>query len=175
MNKIKTITSISFALIVLVQSALNAGNCGKSCCPKCKTPCVLKVEEGTEEKYCWNIEEKTVCIPKVRFSWQWPFQKKKQCSDCSASCSCKTCCNPPKLGRSRVVNTLVKHTYECPACKYSWEPQKCSPCESSCCNTTASVQPAVPANKNVRLTAAATSAKTATAQFRLSDSRTSEK
>lgn len=172
MIKLKTIASATFALLVLVQASLIAADCGRGCCPKCKTPCVLKVEEGTEEKHCWNIEKKTVCIPRVRFSWQWPFQKKK-CSDCSASCSDQNCCTPPKLGRSRVVNTLVKHTYECPVCKYSWEPRKCATCTtctSGCCADASSAQPAVPASE-VQLTSAVRPAVESKVQFRLSDSQ----
>ncbi|MEM7476813.1 MAG: hypothetical protein AAF483_17655 [Planctomycetota bacterium] len=126
--------SFLFAIMIAGQSWVFAdGNCKKSCCPKCKTPCVLKVEQGTEEKHCWKIEEKVVCIPRVTFSWQWPWEKKsKGCSsgcdtDCDGSC-CTPNCPPPKLARSRTVKTLVKHEYECPVCKYSWEPRSCEPC-----------------------------------------------
>ena len=122
--------SLALTLAVFASSALAGGICKKSCCPKCKTPCVLKIEEGTEEKHCWKIEEKVVCIPRVTFSWQWPFQKKKCKTQCDAGCS-KPCCAPPKLARSRTVLRLVKHEYECPTCKYVWEPKECTPCTSA--------------------------------------------
>lgn len=128
-------------LVTVLPSTLFAGGVCRSCCPKCNTPCVLNVEEGTETKHCWKLEEKTVCIPRVTFSWQWPFQKKKTCG--GASCDqagCVTCCKPPKIARSRTVCVLVKHEYECPVCKYTWEPKKTVPCESDCTETTAAKQ-----------------------------------
>ncbi len=124
-----------FAAAILFGALLSpamAGD-GKACCPKCKTFCELKVEEGTEEKHCWKVKPKAICIPRVTFSWQWPWDKKKipaQCDgNCDGGCS-KPCCAPPKLARTRTVCTLEKHTYECPTCKYKWVPKEAKNCAS---------------------------------------------
>lgn len=140
------LAACSFAL--LLTSSISAGDrCKKSCCPKCSTPCVLKVEPGTETKHCWKVETKTICIPKVSFSWQWPFQKAKKCtSKCDVSCNLP-CCAPPKLSRSRQVKRLVKHEYECPSCKYTWEakePCACSTC-TGCTDTADLIDATIPA------------------------------
>lgn len=127
---------LGLIVLAIVSTMLNTSYAvkhKKQCCPKCSTPCVLKVSEGTESKHCWKIESKTICIPKVRFSWQWPGQKKKSCGNCDSSCdgTCgKSCCEPPIFGRSREICVLIKHEYECPQCKYSWEPKE----KENCCD-----------------------------------------
>lgn len=134
------------ALLVLLgtSSVLAGDKCRKACCPQCETCCELKIEEGTEEKHCWKTKEKTVCIPKVTFSWQWPFQKKKACEqNCDASCN-KPCCAPPKLSRTRKVCTLVKETFECPVCKYKWVPKEETPCTTCEVGEMAQLGPVAP-------------------------------
>ncbi|MFK7734586.1 MAG: hypothetical protein AB8B50_01070 [Pirellulaceae bacterium] len=128
-NRVKRFAAVALVLAALCSPVLAGGKSKKSCCPKCKTCCELKVEEGTEEKHCWKVESKVVCIPRVTFSWQWPFQKKKCKQTCDANCM-KPCCAPPKLARTRTVCTLVKHTYECPSCKYKWVPKEAATCDS---------------------------------------------
>ncbi|MFN3192364.1 MAG: hypothetical protein ACE361_17770 [Aureliella sp.] len=117
----------AFLALIGSNSVVAGDICRNASCPKCETCCELKVEEGTEEKHCWKTEKKTVCIPKVTFSWQWPFQKKKSQQNCDASCN-KPCCEPPKLAKTRKVCTLVKETFECPVCKYKWGPKESTPC-----------------------------------------------
>ena len=133
--KTRSFKSQCLALLLVLGALLSpsyAGD-GKACCPKCKTCCELKVEEGTEEKHCWKVKPKVICIPRVTFSWQWPWDKKKCDSKCDASCDggCnKPGCAPPKLARTRTVCTLEKHTYECPTCKYKWVPKEATSCAS---------------------------------------------
>lgn len=82
-------------------------------CPHCGDACYPTVTKGTETKYCWNVDTKAICIPKVRFPWE------AKC--CNKGCG-KDGCVTPKCGRTKEVNVLVKHEYECSVCKYSWDP-----------------------------------------------------
>ena len=101
---------------VLASSWTNIGQSGEeghgSHCPRCHETCYPTVTKDKEEKQCWNVETKTICIPKVRFPWE------SRC--CDKGCG-KDGCLPPKPGRTRTVNVLVPHKYECSTCKYSWD------------------------------------------------------
>lgn len=90
------------------------GGCNRSraFCPHCGDACYPTVTKGKETKTCWNVEEKAICIPKVRFPWE------KSC--CDKGCG-KDGCIPPKCGSTKYVNVLMKHEYECSTCKYSWD------------------------------------------------------
>lgn len=81
-------------------------------CPHCGDACYPTVTKGKETKTCWNVETIPICIPKVRFPWE------NSC--CSKGCG-KDGCVPPKCGRTKYVNVLMKHEYECSTCKYSWD------------------------------------------------------
>ncbi|HRX81372.1 MAG TPA: hypothetical protein P5307_20020 [Pirellulaceae bacterium] len=85
-------------------------------CPHCGDACYPTVTKGKETKTCWNVESVAICIPKVRFPWE---------SNCGKGCGGKDCgkenCVPPKCGRTKYVNVLMKHEYECSTCKYSWD------------------------------------------------------
>jgi hypothetical protein len=81
-------------------------------CPHCGDACYPTVTKGKETKHCWNVESRAICIPKVRFPWE--------SSCCSKGCG-KEGCVPPKCGRTKYVNVLIKHEYECSTCKYSWD------------------------------------------------------
>lgn len=73
----------------------------KKSCPKCDCDfCELKVSKSKEEKTCFEVKQKEVCIPAVTLPW------KKNC--------------PPTRSKVRVVNVLSKKKYECPSCKYEW-------------------------------------------------------
>ena len=90
------------------------GGCSRSraFCPHCGDACYPTVTKGTETKTCWNVETKSICIPRIRFPWE------KAC--CDKGCG-KDGCVPPKCGRTKCVNVLMKHEYECSTCKYSWD------------------------------------------------------
>lgn len=76
-------------------------SCGRQRCPKCECEdCVLVAAPAEVTKVCFQTEQKLVCIPKVRLPWQ-------------------QCC-PPTRAKSRVVNTLKLHAYQCPTCSYTW-------------------------------------------------------
>lgn len=105
--------------------------CSDCCvtCPQCSTSCKtckLKVEEGEESKSCWKVECKEICVPRIVWPWQ------------------KTCCNPHANNGAcvKTVKVLVKHSYKCPTCEYSWSPEDgCSGdgcCSDGGCNGCAS-------------------------------------
>ena len=103
----------------------NAGTCAQRCgilCPHCGEPCMATVTKGKETKHCWEVEAKTICIPKVRFPWELCGK------GCGKGCGGKDCgnstCLPPKCGRTKCVRVLVKHEYECTVCKYSFDIDK---------------------------------------------------
>jgi hypothetical protein len=66
------------------------------------------LEYTKEKKTCFKIEQKLVCVPKVRLPW------KKDC--------------PPGISKTRTVTVLKKHSYECEQCGYKWsvlDPEVC--------------------------------------------------
>ncbi len=98
-------------------------------CPSCNHCCNLDAEEVDEEKTCFEVESKEICIPRVVFPWQ-----KKTCRSCD-SCSglgCNACVhNGAKVRRICVLKTKK---YNCPKCKYTWTPEE-NGCDVGCCGT----------------------------------------
>ena len=76
-------------------------------CPSCHHYCKLSVDKEKVKNYCWEVECKPVCVPRVHFPWE---------------CGC-----PPKCAKVIHVNVLKKKEYECEECKYTWtpEPEEC--------------------------------------------------
>jgi hypothetical protein len=80
-------------------------DCGCVACPQCdQETCKLELDKSKVKKTCFKVEQKTICIPKVRMPWQ-------------------ACC-PPSSSKTRSITVLKKHTYECPDCSYKWTVQK---------------------------------------------------
>ena len=117
-------------------------------CPQCNGCCELKSEKVDEDKHCWKVECKTICIPRIVFPWQKPGHGhghgKGCCDSCTGGCDdscrgdrcCNECCNH-NGAKVRVVKVLKKHSYTCPACKYSWTPPEgCGDgcCDDGCCD-----------------------------------------
>lgn len=119
--------------IVLIDEAACCDNCGDTCptrgcricrrkpgghlgglrhrCPRCRADgvCVLSSKDAKEEKTCYRVESKTICIPAIRLPWQ----------------KCDT-----KCGRAITVQVLKKEKYECPTCEYEWTVVQ-PPCDPS--------------------------------------------
>lgn len=151
------LTLTSCAAVLLVGSYAQGGQGGHfhATCPKCHNCCVLKAECGKEEKSCWEVECEKICIPCVVFPWQkWKAKKngcgKSNCECCAGTCDsaaggcdggcddgCGSCCSSVNNGaRVRTVRKLVKKKYECPVCKYKWEPACCgNGCGDGCCDS----------------------------------------
>lgn len=72
-----------------------------ACKPQDCDHCRLKVKKVKETKKCFEIEQKEVCVPPVRFPWE-------------------KCC-PPTRSKFRTVNTLKTKKYECDVCEYKWD------------------------------------------------------
>ena len=106
------------------------GKAGGVFCPHCGGNCYPTVTKETETKSCWDVESKTICIPRVRFPWE-PGGCGKGCGGkgggkdgkaCGKYGCGDVCCPAPKCGRTKCVNVLMKYEYECTVCKYSWDP-----------------------------------------------------
>ncbi|MAR10684.1 MAG: hypothetical protein CL681_11995 [Blastopirellula sp.] len=98
----------------------NTSHCS-SCnhCPRCKTRCRAEVTTEDVKKHCFEVECKTICIPKVTFPWQLHKLHGKNC------CKDGAVCPPPaKCAKTRTVRVLVKYEYTCPKCKYTWTPYR---------------------------------------------------
>ena len=122
--------AIMICATVSYQQAQAAIGCNSTsvCCPKCKHSCVLKAEKVDVEKSCFEVESKTICIPRVVFPWQMP-KKKSGCGSCDGH-GCSTCVN--NGASARTVKILKTKKYKCPECKYSWSAEKSSCCGGSC-------------------------------------------
>ncbi|WP_182867135.1 hypothetical protein [Stieleria mannarensis] len=108
---------------------------GCSCCPVCDHVCKLDAEVVDEEKTCFHVESKVICIPRVVFPWQ--KAKKAACASCNA-CDGLGCTNCVHNGaRVRRICVLKPEKYTCPACKYTWTAEKkpCGGCGTAGCGT----------------------------------------
>ncbi len=74
-------------------------------CPQCDGEmCKLELDNSKVKKTCFKVEQKAVCIPPVRMPWM-------------------KCC-PPGTSKTRTINVLKKHSYECKNCSYKWTLQE---------------------------------------------------
>ncbi len=100
-------------------------------CPACDHCCNLDAEQVEEEKTCFDVETKVICIPRVVFPWQ----KKKSCGSCH-TCDgrgCSSCVH--NGGRTRKICVLKSEKYKCPKCEYTWSAEKkprIAPCDGGC-------------------------------------------
>ncbi len=76
-------------------------------CPNCDYVCKLKAELVDEEKTCFDVETKVICIPRVVFPWQ------KKCDPCANNGA-----------RLRTVCVVTTDKYKCPKCEYTWKAEK---------------------------------------------------
>lgn len=83
------------------RSRSHCPNCNEGCMPQeyCQLECLTEMEE----RDCFVVDYKTICIPKVVPPW-------KQ----------KHCC-PPRCAETRSVKVLTTRSYECPVCKWEWK------------------------------------------------------
>lgn len=78
--------------------------CSESFVPPPQEYCELNITEGKETRTCFEIDYKTICIPKVVPPW-------------------RQCCEPV-CAEARSVKVLKTRKYECPVCKYEWSVKK---------------------------------------------------
>lgn len=108
-----------------VKAEINIG-CLCTKCPSCN--CALEAKMVDVEKSCYEVETKTICIPRVVFPWQ----RKKVCGSCD-SCDgrgCTACVN--NGATTRCIRILKKKKHTCPECQYSWTPNAAGCCNSGC-------------------------------------------
>ncbi|MCD0460252.1 hypothetical protein [Roseiconus lacunae] len=133
---IPTMVAVAFALLLGAQPVAEAGDffdqTGASCnCPVCDHVCELKAEKVDEEKTCFKVESKVICIPRVVFPWQ--KSKRSACASCDAcdGQGCTSCVhNGARLRRICVVKT---EKYKCPSCEYTWTPVERGNCGGAGC------------------------------------------
>lgn len=137
---------VAFACSANQVHQVQAGGCLKEakhkvCCPQCackSSCCTLEAEMVDVEKKCFEVECKTICIPKVVFPWQ---KKKHGCHSCDGR-GCTNCVhNGAKI---RKIKVLKSKKYTCPECEYTWTPKEgasccgkgsgcgCGSCDSGC-------------------------------------------
>ena len=123
--------SVSLTASTMVQAGHGKwlSQTGCVCCPECNHCCELKAEQVKEEKSCFDVESKLICIPRVVFPWQ----RKSATASCAScdSCDgqgCKSCIH--NGARVRRICVLTTEKYECPACEYTWSPRSKSDCDS---------------------------------------------
>lgn len=120
---------------MMSQPQVQAGcGLGSICCPKCEGSCTLKSEKVDVEKKCFEVESKTICIPRVVFPWQ-TSKKKSGCSSCDLcdGVGCNSCVH--NGATTRTIRVLKTKKYKCPECKYTWSADKPSSCDSGCSET----------------------------------------
>ncbi len=113
----------SDAAAVVPWRPLNQTGCGL-CCPACDHVCNFKAEQVDEEKTCFDVESKVICIPRVVFPWQ----NRKSCDSCDGT-GCQNCIHHG--ARTRRICVLKTEKYKCPKCEYSWSAEK-KPCAADC-------------------------------------------
>jgi hypothetical protein len=75
--------------------------CSQAFCPPAEEYCELCVTQEKVEHECFEVDYKTICIPKVIPPWR------RGCE--------------PVCAEARSVKVLTTKKYECPACQYKWE------------------------------------------------------
>ena len=110
--------------------------------------CELSTKEVAVEKSCFEVECKTICIPKVVFPWQTGKGcfglglfgcSQSSCDGCDASicdgdgCDGSGCSNGVNNGAfTKTVKVLSKKKYTEPGTEYSWSVNKGSDCDAGC-------------------------------------------
>ncbi len=70
--------------------------------PSARNTAALEVTRGKEERECFEIDYKTICVPKVVPPWK------------------RDCCEP-RCAEAKSVKILKTKKYECPVCQYEWK------------------------------------------------------
>ena len=143
MRLVSSLAAVASLVAVALLAEAGDGSGGKhkgGCrarCPSCDCLCTLSVSVEQATKHCYEVECKTICIPRVVFPWQKKDCGKgknfgdgsgnncgsgKVCSKCRGK-GCSVCCSRANNGaKVKCVRELTKFEYECPECKYKWTP-----------------------------------------------------
>lgn len=111
---------IAFSVAMLVGRTATAGDgCCSAKCPNCDYVCEMTIDHSPVKKYCWKVEYKPICIPKITLPWQ------RGCGACKGGKDGKGCAGCSGCAKIKYVKVLVKHEYECPSCKCKYTPVPC--------------------------------------------------
>ena len=113
--------------VPMTASAQDCVTCTQACTSCSNKVCCTYAKPAKEEKHCWEVECKEICIP--AFRWPWEIKQAKNASCTNGGCdaahcdggACNGCnggCGPIKCGKVIVVAKLKKVTYECDTCEY---------------------------------------------------------
>jgi hypothetical protein len=125
------VTGLVLAALTIAQAGERPNACPEACpeachvkCPRCDNICHVTVGLEKVKRHCYDVECKTICIPRITFPWQ-----------IACGTRCDTCCDSPGMccpepansAKLRTVRVLKKFEYECERCKYTWSPT-CGEC-----------------------------------------------
>ncbi|MEM6690272.1 MAG: hypothetical protein AAF664_12635 [Planctomycetota bacterium] len=106
------------------------------CCdrlPACNQCCELEAKVVDEDKPCFDVESKVICIPRVVFPWQKKdYLANKGCDQCDAL-ECSSCNH--NGARARKICVLKKDKITCPTCEYKWTPKMIGGCDFPYCDS----------------------------------------
>ena len=123
---------LAIAMIATYATHANTANAQINICGRCKMcpncDCSREAKMVDVEKSCFEVETKTICIPRVVFPWQ---RKKagESCDSCDGN-GCNSCVN--NGAKMRCIRVIKKKKYTCPECKYSWTPNTTGACDGAC-------------------------------------------
>ena len=109
-----------------------AGCCDNARCEPCSYTCCPEVKTVKVKKYCWEVECKPVCIPKVNCPL-FSFFRKDNCDPCTELDACGRPLSS-LCAEVRTVKKLKKVDYECEKCVVEWKVQCTTPGCGKCCD-----------------------------------------
>lgn len=134
--------------------------CSDNCCAEqacCATKCVPEYKSVKVKKHCWQTECEEVCIPPVTLPcckclFKGAFCRRGKCQGCADGCSSGDCCGSGCRNneccrnsllqrmfsccagcRTRCVNRLKKHEYECEETAVEWKCVRTGCCDQGAC------------------------------------------
>lgn len=149
---ISTVIAASVLMPAIDSQNTHAGGLGCINPKDCR--CELSQKQVDVEKSCFEVECKTICIPKVVFPWQTGNGLfglglfncgKSACDSCDASsCDGKACEAGSHNGAfTKTVKVLSKSKYTEPGTEYAWSVKE-GGCDDGCDEVKATSQALVP-------------------------------
>ncbi len=154
MLKKMIVSSVVFAAVAMTTATTaSAGKLG--CINPADCRCELTSKEVDVEKSCFEVESKTICIPKVVFPWQTGHGcfglglfgcSKSACDSCDSADGCEAsgCDTSVHNGAfTKTVKVLSKKKYTEPGCEYKWSVKEDGSCDEGCESAQAISQPSL--------------------------------
>ncbi len=155
MLKKMIVNSVVFVAVAMTTATTaSAGKLG--CINPADCRCELSSKEVDVEKTCFEVESKTICIPKVVFPWQTGNGclglglfgcSKSACDSCDSADGCEAagCDTSVHNGAfTKTVKVLSKKKYTEPGCEYKWSVKEDGSCDAGCESAQALSAPVTP-------------------------------